>query len=53
MNPDEVVVHVVDRDGCNVVLDLLGESVGQSRVSTHRHPHGQVLPFDVDVVRCV
>lgn len=47
MNPDEIVVHVVDRQRCDVVLDFLRERIGQSCVAAHLHPHGQVLALDV------
>lgn len=30
MNPDEIVVHVVQRERGNVVFDLLGERIGQA-----------------------
>jgi hypothetical protein len=43
MNPDEIVVHVVDRDGRDVVLDLFGERIRESRESANLHPHGEVL----------
>ena len=47
MDACEVVVHVVERDGRFVVLDLLGETVGQPREPAHTHPHGEVLPLHV------
>jgi hypothetical protein len=47
MDAAEVVVHEVQRDGGAVVLDLLGEGVGQAGESAHRHAHGQVLAPDV------
>jgi len=47
VNPTEVVVHEVQRDGSAVILDLLGEGVGQAGEPTHGHPHGQVLALDV------
>ena len=54
MNPDEIVVHIVDRERCYVVLDFLRVSICQARVSAHLHPHGQVLALDkagADVLR--
>ena len=41
MNPDEIVVHVVDRDRGNVVLDLLRECVSQPSVAADLHSHGK------------
>jgi hypothetical protein len=37
----------VKADGCDQVLDLLGEGVGQPREPAHAHPHGEVLALDV------
>lgn len=34
-------------NGVQVVLQLLGEGVGQAREPAHSHAHGQVLPLDV------
>ncbi len=54
MNPDEVVVHIVDRDRGNMIFDLLGKPVRQSGESANLHPHGQILAFDIaraDVLR--
>jgi len=54
MNPDEVVVHAVDRQGCQMVFDLLGERIGESRKAAVMHSQGKVLPFDIagaDVLR--
>src|SRR5260370_24786517 len=47
MNPNEVVVHDVKRYGCNMVLDLLAESIRKSCKSPHRQPHCEVLPLHV------
>ena len=54
MHPAEVVVHVVEGHGMNVVLPLLTESIGQPGKPAHRHAHGEVLPLNVgsrDVIR--
>lgn len=45
MNPGEVVMHEVERDGMGLVLDLLAERIGQPRHPAHAHPHREVLPF--------
>ena len=42
MLADEIVVKVVQSYSVFVVLDFLAESIGQSGISPHRHPHGQV-----------
>ena len=47
----EVVAHVVQRNGCRVVLQLLTESVRQSREPANRHPHRGVLALDVALKR--
>ena len=43
MNANEVVVHEVERDSCNVVLDLLREAIGEAREAAHVHPHREIL----------
>lgn len=47
MDAAEVIEYEVQRDGVRVVLDLLAERVGQSRESTNRHSHRNVLALDV------
>ena len=47
VNPAEVVVHEVEGDRRDVVLQLLAEGVGQAREPPHAHPHGEVLPLHV------
>jgi hypothetical protein len=49
MHAAEVIVHVVERDSPDVILDALGEGVRQSRKSAHLHAHGQVLSFYVAI----
>jgi hypothetical protein len=34
-------------DRCNVVLNLLGERIGEASESTHVHPHREVLALYV------
>jgi hypothetical protein len=54
VNPAEVVVHVVKGDRGNVILDLLGERIGQAGEAAHLHPHREILALDVagaDVLR--
>lgn len=46
MNAAEVVVHEVERDGRDMVLNLLAECVGQPCETAHLHPHREVLPLD-------
>ena len=43
----EVVVHVVERYGRFVVLDLLGEAIREPGESAHPHPHREILALDV------
>ena len=47
MGTSEVVVHVVERDHRCMVLDLLGEGVGQPGEPPHAHPHREVLALEV------
>src|ERR1035437_3028522 len=47
VNPAEVVVHEVERDGRFEVLDLLREGVREPREPPHAHPHREVLELDV------
>lgn len=43
----EVVVHVVQGDGCRMALQLLGERIGEPRKPAHLHSHCEVLPLDI------
>src|SRR5438270_6945153 len=47
MNPGKIVMNKVNRDCCDVVFDLLGESICEARKTAHSHSHGQVLPLYV------
>jgi len=47
VDANEVVVHKVERDRRDVVLDLLGESVCEASEAPHVHPHRKVLAFDI------
>lgn len=47
MNPDKVVVDVMQRDRRDVVLDFLRERISKSSKAPHGHPHSEVLAFDV------
>src|SRR5271165_6878966 len=54
VNPAEVVVHVVQRNGVAVVLQLLTESIRQPREAPHGHAHRKVLALNkrcADVLR--
>lgn len=46
----EVVVHPEQGDHVAVVVQLLGEAVGQSRETAHGHPHREVMPLHVGYV---
>lgn len=43
VNPDELVLHVVDRQRGLMALDSFTEGVCESRKTAHRHAHGEVL----------
>jgi hypothetical protein len=45
MDTRKIVVHVVQREGCDVVVQLLGESVGQPGEAAIAHADGEVLAF--------
>ena len=47
MNTAEVVVHVKQGDGVNMVFDLLRKSISQTGESPHVHPHVKILPLHV------
>lgn len=47
VNPQEVVMHEVNRNRVEVVLDFLTEAVRQAREPAHLHSHGEVLALDV------
>jgi hypothetical protein len=47
VQPDEIVIHHVERDRISVVFDLLGESVGQPSEAAHVHPHREILALYV------
>jgi hypothetical protein len=47
MNPDEVVVHVVDRERCDVILDLFGERVCQPGEAAIAHADSEVLTLNI------
>ncbi len=46
MNAAETVMHVVNRNCGNVVLDFLRERVRQTRKPAHRHTHDGVRALD-------
>lgn len=45
MNPAKVIVHEIDRDCINVILNLLGKGIGEAGKAAHAHAHGEVLSF--------
>jgi hypothetical protein len=46
MHTAEIVVSEVQRDSGFQVRQFFAECIREPRKSSHRHPHGQVLPFD-------
>jgi hypothetical protein len=46
MDPHEIVMREMQRNGCLQVFKLLAESVGQTGKAPHAHTHGQVLPLN-------
>ena len=54
MNPDEIVVHVMQGQRRDMVFDLFGERVRQASEAAHLHPHREILALNVtgvDVLR--
>lgn len=47
MDAAEIVVHEIERQRENVVVELLAESVGEPGEAPHRHTHREVVPLDV------
>ena len=43
----EVVVKEVNRNLMRMIFNLLAESVGQPRESSHSHSHEEILPLDI------
>jgi hypothetical protein len=39
--------YEVERQGVDVVVHLLAESIGQPAEPLHRHPHREVMPLDM------
>lgn len=51
MYPNEVVMHVEDCQRGNVVLGLLGESIGEPGEPAHAHTHGEILALHIAGIR--
>ena len=47
VNLHEVVDHEIEADRVHVVLNLLGERIGQTSEAAHAHTHGRVRPLNV------
>jgi hypothetical protein len=41
----EVILHEIERERVAVVVEFLGESVGQSREAPHLHAHRKIVPL--------
>lgn len=46
VDPDEIIMDEVDRQGVDVVLDPLAEGVGQAREAAQRHSDRQIVALD-------
>jgi len=42
----EIVVHEVQRDSVEVILQFLAEGIRQPGEPSHLHPHRQILALD-------
>ncbi len=47
VNATEVVMHIVNGDGRDVILNFLRERIGQPREAAHLHPHREILALNV------
>ena len=47
MDPRKVVIHVVERHGVYVVLNLLAERIRQASKPAHTHSHREILALDI------
>ncbi len=47
MNAAEIVVHGVQGNAVRMVLDLLGERIGEASKAAHGHTHGEIVPLDI------
>jgi len=47
VNASKIVMHVMQTDRVGVVLNALGECIGQPGEPPHTHPHSEVLPLDI------
>jgi hypothetical protein len=47
VNPAEVIKHEIQRQHVLMIVNFLGESVGEPSESPHVHPHGKILPLNV------
>ena len=43
----EIIVHEVDRQGMDMVLDFLAKGIGQPSEPSHTHPHAEVLALGI------
>jgi len=47
MNTAKIVMHVVNRERCDVILNLFAERVREARETSNAHPHREVLALHV------
>src|SRR5271156_4263428 len=45
MDSAKIIISKPERDGCRVILDLLGKTVCQASEAPNTHSHGKILPF--------
>ena len=45
MHARKIVVHVEQRNHCDVIVELLAEGIRQASEAPHVHPHVEVLTF--------
>jgi hypothetical protein len=46
VQPDEIIIHRVQRHRARMVLNLFAERICQPSKSAHVHPHRQILAFN-------
>ena len=52
VNSAEIVMHIVERHGVCMILDLLGKAIGEPCKAAHGHTHRQVLALPKLVETC-
>src|SRR5882672_8494624 len=49
MDSAKIVVHEINRNSGNMIVDFFRESIGEASETAHPHPHGKILWFYIIV----